>query len=418
MTIETGASMNRHYGMDWLRIAAFALLIFYHIGMYFVWWDWHVKSAEPVGWATLPMLATNSWRLPLLFAVAGFASAAVLGKTGGRLAFLRSRSARLLIPLVFAMAVIVAPQPWVELMFKHGYTQNFWHFWAHDYFRFAEIDGIAVPTWQHLWFVAYLWVYTMIVGLLLFLLPSRARDWTARAADRALAGPLILALPIALLILKEAMLGDFEETHALVDDWGLHAVYFPVFLFGMLLWRAGPAWAAVRRWWKLAAALALAGFAAVAGFELSYPGDTPFPPALEPVWELARIAQGWGAIVALIGIADAFWNREHRTRPMLTEAIFPFYIIHQTIIVLVGWWLLPAGLPNGAAFAILVAATVGGCWAFYRAGRAIGPLRPVIGLSWKDRLDTKPIAAAETFPGRPGPSSVKASGPRPSPGHD
>lgn len=46
-TILTG----RQYGLDWLRIGAFALLILYHIGMFLVPWGWHVKAAEPVAWA-------------------------------------------------------------------------------------------------------------------------------------------------------------------------------------------------------------------------------------------------------------------------------------------------------------------------------------------------------------------------------
>ena len=65
---------------------------------------------------------------------------------------------------------------------------------------------------------------------------------------------------------------------------------------------------------------------------------------------------------------------------MLTEAVFPFYLIHQTIIVLVMYALLPAGLPGWAEFALLLAATTIGCIAFYWIGRSIAPLRPLIGL--------------------------------------
>ena len=61
------AGAIRHLGMDWLRIGAFALLILYHIGMVFVPWGWHVKSEPTIDWVAIPMLATNGWRLPLLF---------------------------------------------------------------------------------------------------------------------------------------------------------------------------------------------------------------------------------------------------------------------------------------------------------------------------------------------------------------
>src|SRR3546814_19801722 len=85
-------------------------------------------------------------------------------------------------------------------------------------------------------------------------------------------------------------------------------------------------------------------------------------------------------MVALVGIADAWGNRDHRWRTTLAEAVFPFYIVHQTVIVVVGWYLVQSGVAPLASFLILVAATVAGCWAFYLRGRRIGWPLPVIGL--------------------------------------
>ena len=207
--------MERHYGMDWLRIGAFGLLILYHVGMFFVPWGWHVKTAETVAWATIPMLASNAWRLPLLFVVSGFASAALLAKGGGLGRFLGSRSARLLVPLVFAAILIIPPQPWVELQFKHGYAQSYWHFWTHDYFRFGTLGGIVLPTWQHLWFVVYLWFYTVALALLLAIVPTGARA----LADRVFGGIGVIWVPLALLGVHLALSWPgAPETHALVDD--------------------------------------------------------------------------------------------------------------------------------------------------------------------------------------------------------
>src|SRR3546814_13727062 len=92
---------RRHLGMDWLRIGAFALLILYHIGMFFVPWGWHVKIDPTIVWVAIPMYATNGWRLPLLFLVSGYASAALVSKLRGEVSFAMSRSARLLILLAF-----------------------------------------------------------------------------------------------------------------------------------------------------------------------------------------------------------------------------------------------------------------------------------------------------------------------------
>lgn len=372
---------GRHYGMDWLRIGAFGLLILYHIGMYFVPWDWHVKPARTVAWLTYPMLATNGWRLSLLFLVSGYASAALLARSGRIGPFLRARLARLGIPVLFGMAVVVPSQPWIQLSTQHGYPHGFLHFWARDYFGFKSMDGIVVPTWQHLWFVVYLLVYTLVLGLLLVALPPRARRAARQGAERLLAGPGLVALPILYLVAVRAVLfSHAEENHALAGDWIAHLTFLPMFLLGLLLRGAAGVWAAIARWWPWGFALALAAGLGAAGLEWRYPGRVPLPEALRTPYLALRMVQAWGMIVGLLGLADRWGNRDHRWRATLAEAVFPFYIIHQTIIVAVGWALLPTATGLLARFLIMLAATVAGCGAFYLVGRAAGPLRPLIGL--------------------------------------
>lgn len=371
---------KRHYGMDWLRIGAFGLLIFYHIGMYFVPWGWHVKTPHPMDWVQIPMLATNSWRLPLLFLVSGYASAALFAKLGTPMAFMRSRSARLLIPLAFGMIVVIPVQPWIELVTQHGYAGGFLQFWARDYFRFGTLEGIVLPTWQHLWFVVYLFAYTGLAALLLLTMPQALRARLADGAARLLGGWGIMILPLAVWVAILFAFPGYEETHALVDDGPSHLHYLVPFFTGWLLRVRPVLFRAVARCWRSAAVVAIASYAYVSWSIWTAPSDGP-PPAGVVTWFMViRLVQGWAAMIALVGIADRFWNRDHAIRPMLAEAVFPFYIIHQTVIVLVGYWLLEAGMGPLASFAILVAATVAACWAFYLGGRRLNWLRPLIGL--------------------------------------
>jgi len=380
MTVQQ-VSAGRHYGMDWLRIGAFALLIFYHVGMVFVPWDFHISLSRPIDWATIPMLALNPWRMSLLFVVSGFASHALMGKTSDPGAFLAARTSRLIAPLVFGMAVIVPPQSWVELTVKHGYGFSYLHFLAHDYFRFGALDGIILPTWNHLWFLAYLWTYTLLLGLALLILPARLREASRRVTTRLLSGGRIVLLPLAWLAsVQFVLLPHRQETHALVGDWYAHAHYLPAFLFGFLLAASPELWASIRRWAAPAAIAALVCYAAVATVEWTYPGLARPTPLMAYAFLAARAAMRWLAIVALLGLADRALNRDHRLRPMLTEAVFPLYLIHQTIIVLAAWALLRAGTAPLALFVLLVLVTAAGSWAFYLAGRSIGWLRPWIGL--------------------------------------
>ena len=373
--------MARHYGLDWLRIGAFALLILYHVALVYVPWPFHVKTAAPVDWIAIPMMAINAWRLILLFVVSGYASRALIARRPDVSAFVRSRSARLLIPLAFGMIVVTPIQPWVELSTQHGYLGDFWTFYAHDYFSFSTIAGLPLPAWQHLWFVAYLWLYTMLIALAAYALRGRSMQ---RLFDTLFGGIWLWIWPTLWFVLVSAWLfPGGRETHALFGDWVAHASYLPPFLFGFAFAGSKRGFASVARLWPWAAAAALLSYAAVVAIELAWPVDVipPYPFGL--IFSAARGVQGWSAIIALIGIADRYWNRDAPWRAMLTEAVFPFYIIHQTIIVGTEWLLLPLNLPAGLEFAVLVATTIVGCWGFYLIGRRIGWMRPLIGLRAK-----------------------------------
>jgi hypothetical protein len=390
--METGKPAGRHYGMDWLRIGAFQLLILYHVGMAFVPWAFSIKMTAPIWWTVVPMFLTNPWRLSLLFAVSGFASAALLERSTSLGAFVRSRFARLGIPLLFGVAVIVTPQPWVELVTQHSYSHGFGYFLAHDYYRPQQLDGVFMPTYMHLWFVVYLLVYTLLWGTLLTL----PKAWIAglkTAAEHVLSGPALLPFGVATFFLIHNFVAPgWADTHLLINDWSAHLDYFGAFLFGVLLRHSHVVRANVARWWKVAGIAAILGWAYLAWAELSYPGNMRMSYALGLLYRISRSIEAWGAIVALVGLAETHWNRDSKWRPMLAEAVFPFYIVHQTIILVVGYWLLSTATNGVERFLILVAATFAGCWAFYLIGRAIEPLRPLIGL--KRRTAAKPVSGA------------------------
>ena len=388
--------MARHYGMDWLRIGAFALLIFYHIGMVFVPWDFHVKTADPNPWVELPLLLTNPWRLTLLFVVSGYASRALYAKSAGVRGFLANRNMRLLVPLAFGVTAIVPPQTWVELTTQHGYSRSFAWFWSHDYFSFREIRGVPVPDWNHLWFVGYLWVYTLGLAVLM-LVPGTNR--LQGAFDRLFRSRRALLLPLAFLFVTQYLLFQrIADTQDLIDDPLAHLQYFPAFLFGFGLAGSPAVMRGLARHWKLSATIAVASYAtltlltwaALASVHLAI-GDARLSwGALTQLSRAARVVDVWAAIAALIGLAERYLNRDSAWRTTLAEAVFPFYIIHQTIIVLVEYWLLPLHLDPFVEFAILVPATVAGCWAFYLVGRRIDWLRPLIGLKRARPTATSP----------------------------
>jgi glucan biosynthesis protein C len=377
---QNDRTRGRHYGLDWLRIGAFQLLILYHVGMTFVPWAYYIKLAT-IPWVSIPMQLTSPWRLSLLFVVSGYASAALLARSGGAGAFLRQRVARLGLPLLFGMALIVAPQPWIQLVTQHGYDGSFTTFLTRDYFSWRTLGGIALPNWMHLWFVAYLLAYTILLCAALHL-PSSWRRTLARAGDRLFGGPQLLVVGTAFVLATRYLLpGGWEDSHDLIHDWSAHGTYFGMFLFGVHLRKSPRTMRAIVGQWRPAAAAAIGGWLVLATLEYLYPGPRPLPERLWPLLWVARSIENWAAIVALVGIAERFANRDHPWRAMLAEAVFPFYLVHQTIILLAGYWLLGTATGPLVRFVALVAMTMAGCWAFYLATRAIDPLRPLVGLA-------------------------------------
>ena len=392
--------MSRRYFLDWVRIGAFALLVLYHVGMYYVTWDWHVKSpfASP---ALEPfMLMTSPWRLSLLFFISGVATAFLLGKTPQ--GFLRKRSWRLLVPLIFGMLVIVPPQSYYEVVERlpGGYHDGYLAFWArylqNDPNFCRDGDCLDVPTWNHLWFVAYLWVYTVVLCLLKWIAPdglSRVCDRIAGVFGRGVG--LLLWPALFLIVARITMIDRFESTHALVDDWYNHAQYLPQFLLGFAVAKSQPVWdrfAALR--WQ-AAVLAVLGYVAIVVYFSTYSGDTTPPDALRTTMRAVWGTFQWTAIVAIIGFAAHWSPGDSRARRYLTEAVFPVYILHQTIIVVLAHNLQPLALRPAVEGPLLVVATFALAFAGFEIVRRIGWMRPLLGLGPREpRREANAVADA------------------------
>jgi len=394
--------MQRRYDLDWVRILAFALLVPYHVGMYYVSWDWHVKSPAPVPALEPFMILSAPWRLSLLFLVSGVATAFLKAKlpTG----FLRQRSWRLLVPLLFGMYFVVPPQAYLELVEKvpGGYHADYLGFMGQylqggDLHCMAPSDCVDGPTWNHLWFVAYLWVYTVALWAACRLLPHAWRDKAGDFMRRACSGQGILWWPMLWLVAARVLVyPHFPSTHDLTDDAYNHLQYGLTFMLGFLLARTDGPWEQLRRCrhWMLGAAIAsyallIAGYLQFEDFEAIPAGPIAVLRALWGVME-------WCAIAAILGYARAWNPKDSPVLRYLTAAVFPFYILHQTVIVVLAHNLKPLRIAPALEGPLLIVATFALCLLGYEFIRRIGWLRPLFGLSREVKQlhlrDARPIA--------------------------
>jgi hypothetical protein len=235
--------------------------------------------------------------------------------------------------------------------------------------------------------VAYLWAYTVALWLLLRIAPRVMERAGARLDALLASGPAVLLLPALWLAVARLLLaGRFGSTHALVDDWYNHAQYFPVFLLGFLVARGEATWAAVERARWPALWLWLGSWGVIACYFRIYAEADP-PQALRPavrgLWGLDQ----WCAIVAILGFARRLAPGDSPALRYLSQAVFPVYILHQTIIVVLAWHLRPLALPPPLEGLLLVALTLVLAFAGYELVRRVPLLRPLFGLRPRDGVE-------------------------------
>ena len=363
---------QRLFFLDWLRVLAFAALVIYHVGMYYVLWDFHVKS--PFATAALHpwMKLTEPWRMSLIFMISGATTAHMLYR-GVSWALLRRRSRFLLLPLLCGVVFVVPPQPFYEVIQKFAYRGSFLDFLSLYFGRYYGFcfsgQCLALPTWNHLWFLPYLWFYTALLCLFIAMLPSFLIRWAA-ILQRALTGLLLFGVPIVFLFLvRLALFQRFPSSHALIGDWFNHIVYFTMFLTGAAFAAASQMWARLEQTRWMAFIIAITFWAWLVWVR---PGG---------IVEHAVVATfQWGAISACFGFARHHLNFDHSLRPLLTEAVFPVYILHQTMLIATSQVLLPLHLHPGAEAPLLISLTLLLSFCGYLLLRRIAVLRPWFGM--------------------------------------
>jgi surface polysaccharide O-acyltransferase-like enzyme len=360
--------------VDWLRIAAFALLVPYHVGMYYVSWPWHVKSPHASAALEPWMLLTGPWRMSLLFLVSGIATSLMLARRGADGAWLKQRAKRLGLPLLAGVALVVPVQSYFEVVQQHGYAGGYLdflrlYFTAYGGFCGASGACLILPTWNHLWFLPYVLVYTALMWMVLRHRPA-ALDRLAAALPRLLAGAGLLGLPIVWLFTTRVALRDaFPPTHALVDDAFLHSQYLPMFVLGAALARA-PA-----LWWRFEQARWIALVLALAGWALLVVGSTGALRAL------AASTEQWAAIVSAAGFAHRHLHADGPWRRTLTEAVFPLYVLHQSATIVLAMAIAPLALAPWTEGPLLVIGTFALCALGFVTARRVAWLAPWLGIA-------------------------------------
>ncbi len=338
------ALAQRRYDLDWLRVIAIVTLLFYHTGMIYVSWGWHIKSAETSEFLETVMRWLHRWRMPLLFFISGGGTFFGLQKRSfGRYAGERVR--RLFVPLVFGMFVIVPPQIYYEWLSVGRFSGSYAEFYPNVLGLEPYHDGGTggAFSWHHLWFVAYLFFYSLLSIPVFAWLKSTAgqrfTDWFGRLIARPGA---VFWVGLVVMFVSQITLKPYfpDETHGLIDDWAYFVKNLLLFWFGYLLVSRLEFWQLLTDQRRIFLVITTICTAAMYGILAVY--DTEGPDVL--AWEIAYLEATDGltiaSVLATIGYGYNYLNRNHPALPRLNEAVYPFYILHQTVIVVIGYYVL------------------------------------------------------------------------------
>lgn len=374
----TSPQTLRRYDLDWLRVIAIITLLFYHTGMIYVSWGWHIKSAEHSQPMEEVMRWLHRWRMPLLFFISGAGTFFALKKRSSG-SYAGERVRRLFVPLVFGMFVVVPPQIYYEWLSIGRFSGSYADFYPNVLKFQAYHDGGkgGAFSWHHLWFICYLFFYSLLsIPVFQWLKSPGGQRFTDRIGRLAERPGGAMWLMIAVIIASQYLLRRYypEETHGLVDDWAYFVENLLLFWFGYILTSRREFWQLLsdqRRYYLVATVV----FTAILyGMRVRFSDDdidrifwvdfTYFTNSL-----CLMVA----SVLATIGYSYHYLNVNRPVLPYLNEAVYPFYILHQTVIIVIGYYLLKTNL--GVYDGFLVISLVAGLTCIAIIGLLIRPFR-------------------------------------------
>ena len=326
----------RRYDLDWLRIIAILLVLLFHVGMFFVQGEWHIKNNETSRVFGYVMSWLHYWRMPLLLFISGagtmFASAK---RTKSQ--FVLERSKRLLIPLIFAMIVVVPPQIYFERINDYSSYLSFYP----TVFKFIPYPMGGSFSWHHMWFVLYLFLFSLIaIPLISYLRQNKSFKFITEL-ERYFSLKWGFLSFVCLILISQAILRPFfpDETHSLIDDWAYFTFCLSFFIAGIVVASSDMLWKILlqkRRIHLLIAltSLALLEFLYEVDWELIQPYLTV---DLEIIWEINSVIIAWSWVITVVGYGQKYLNKNSKILKYSNEGIYPFYILHQTIIIIIAY---------------------------------------------------------------------------------
>lgn len=370
--------MDRKYEIDWLRIILIFSVFLYHSGMIFNEWGWHIKDGEKQAWLSPIMHFLHLWRMPLLFFISGAGTYYAKRKRSNTM-FAGERIKRLFFPLLIGIFTLVPIQVFYERINEYG---TLWNYYPHMF------DGIYPAgnfSWHHLWFICYLFIVSMLMLIFFQFEKTNIYKFIRKSLKKIADTKIFFMLFMMPLILSELLLRPHfpKNTHALIDDWAYLSFNFIVFLYGYLFMSSNTINKKIFNERKLNLIIFITA-------TILYHTIDRNNKVLDILSGISQLGIIWFGILTSVGFANRYLNFNNNWRGKLNEAIYPFYLLHQPVLIAIAYYILKLNLPTGIeALAIIIVSFIVSVGVYTLIIKRINILRIMFGMKPVNRLTLK-----------------------------
>lgn len=363
------SAKQRHYELDWLRIFLVLAVFLHHVGMPFNGDGFVIMNADSSKLLDDIMVYFEQFRLPLLFLIAGAGSTLFLtSRKPGE--FIKQRTMRLLVPLVVAILLIVPPQNYF------GHIDQF------ESYTQAYPTLISYLSTAHLWFIEFLVVFALLSVPVQRFLQTQLGQQLLQSVKALAAKPwglFVFASVLMLLRIVSKIWFPDDDKHITNLSVSMYFGFF--YLMGMVLMSSPQAWQYLGQYRRFNLYVLLVSSVIFYGYYYS-PDLSPYlsQPVRWALWRIVASLVGWSATLTLLGYAQRYLNHSNNWLKKCNEMIYPFYIFHQTVIVIAAYyivqWQAAIAIKLLALLAISLPVTILLCIAIY----PFNPLRVLMGV--------------------------------------
>ena len=337
----TSDTSRRRYELDWLRVLAILIVFVYHSSRFFNLGDWHVKNINTFVWVEIWNVFATRWMMPLFFIISGASLFHAIAKSGGWSRFYVDKFMRLMIPVLVASVTHSALQVYLERLTHGQFSGSFFSFLP-EYFNGVYL-GIGMPGnyayhGMHLWYLLFLFIYSLICYRLFIWLKESGREILNRITRLfAIPGLMYLWFSIPLLIMKALI----PQAVLNVGSGGWGFLYYLWFLIsGFMIFSSDRLQQHIlnQRWISLLLGVVLSTAYLYQLFSQSR--------VIFPVWisdwtyTLLSFFCAWSWLFTILGFSMKFLAFDRPVLRYANEGVLPFFILHQTVLLGIGYFVM------------------------------------------------------------------------------